>query len=32
MTKEDFKQDITKDKTFYLEIANNKLKWGGHEL
>ena len=32
MTKEDFKQDITKDKTFYLKIANNKLKWGGHEL
>ena len=34
MTKEQFveQQEITKDKTFYLKIANNKLKWGGHEL
>ena len=34
MTKEQFveQQEITKDKTFYLKIANNKLKWGEHEL
>ncbi|WP_432632026.1 hypothetical protein [Brachyspira sp.] len=24
--------DITSDKTFYLKIANNKLKWGENEL
>ena len=34
MTKEKFVEEleITKDKTFYLKIANNKLKWGEHEL
>ena len=34
MSKEEFveQQEITKDKTFYLKIANNKLKWGEHEL